>query len=177
MHVKTPEVRSVRDTVAPRAQPPYALGWMRQADDDRAARAERIRRLKAEQPGLTWQAIADHVGVGVRAAQTWPKSGAISYANAKKLAELFPGVDADYVLRGPPDPDAPLTQLDRIEQKVDELRVEVRALTAIFRPLAAADSQADPGQAVQQFLDWTQQLVDDARRKSHEVEDSERDTA
>lgn len=66
------------------------------ADEERAAR---IRQLKKDNPGLKWQQIADHVGVTQRAAQSWQEKGEISYANAKKLAQLF-DVTPDYILRG-----------------------------------------------------------------------------
>ena len=73
------------------------------ADQDRA---ERIRKLKADNPGLTWRAIAEHVGVSERAAVDWAKRGGITRENAEKLAELLL-VDPDYIWRGnldTPDP-------------------------------------------------------------------------
>jgi hypothetical protein len=89
---------------------------------DKEGRAERIRQLKEDHPELRWQAIADHVGVTLRAAQAWPKTGAIAYPNAKRLAELFHEIDVDYIMRGArPAADPESTQLDRIEAKLDQL--------------------------------------------------------
>lgn len=97
------------------------------ADQDRASR---IRELKEDHPELTWQAIADHVGVSMRAAQAWAEKGEIAYANAKKLAELFDDVDVDYIMRGPRgsadlmgslSTAELLPRLASMEKKIDEL--------------------------------------------------------
>lgn len=94
------------------------------ADQDRATR---IRELKESRPDLTWQQIADYTGVSLRAATKWGQHGEISYLHAKSLAALFE-VDVVYVMRGDaqarPDLMGALgtkPQLDRIEQKLDDL--------------------------------------------------------
>lgn len=92
---------------------------LRMAKDQ--ARADRIDQLKQERPDLTWEAIADYVGVTVRGAQAWREHGAISYDNAKKLAELFE-VEVMFIMRGDGyGPQATATQLDRIEQMLQDL--------------------------------------------------------
>lgn len=115
-------------TLARTRLPTYPPGAMsrpkRKTQDEEAARkrrAARIKELKEGEPDLTWKAIADHVGVEERAAKAWAATGGISYINAKRLAELFAGVDADFIMRGPPAPDAPMTQLDRIEEHLKKL--------------------------------------------------------
>jgi hypothetical protein len=93
------------------------------ADQDRA---DRIRALKRDHPEYTWQAIADRVGVSLRAAQSWQEKGGIEYENAKKLAELW-DEDLDYIMRGrradTPDlmgiVDDDDNRLARIEEKLD----------------------------------------------------------
>lgn len=106
----------------------------RMAEDQ--ARAERIRALKEGRPDLTWEKIADHVGVKERSVHNWGATGGIKYENAEKLAELF-GVAVDYVWRGPDADDDGLkvaspngdgdggagagSQLDRIERDIAEI--------------------------------------------------------
>jgi hypothetical protein len=108
-------------TTSPKGRTARTL-LLRMAADE--ARAERIRLLKEGHPELKWQAIADHVGVTLRAAQAWANTGSIAYGNAKKLAELFDGIDVDYVMRGPvPSTGATSeeSQLDRIEGLLEEV--------------------------------------------------------
>lgn len=59
---------------------------------------ERIRELRENSPE-TNRSIADHVGVGERSVAAWIAGGGITYAHAKKVAELF-GVSVDYIWRG-----------------------------------------------------------------------------
>ncbi|MFL5350229.1 MAG: helix-turn-helix domain-containing protein [Hyalangium sp.] len=73
----------------------------RMADDQ--ARAERITALKAERPDLTWEDIADRVGVKERSVHNWRSTGGMKYENAEKLAEVF-GVSVDYIWRGGESP-------------------------------------------------------------------------
>ncbi len=100
-------------------------------------RAERIRQLKNAHPELRWQAIADHVGVTLRAAQAWAQKGEIAYDNAKRLADLFDGVDVDYIMRGRALPPSG-TQLDRIESMLVKLDGSMRFLVGVAagQPLA-----------------------------------------
>lgn len=105
---------------------------LRMAQDD--ARAARIRELyearKADDPRFTWQKLADHVGVSVRAAQAWPKTGGVDPENLDKMAEAL-HTTADYIWRGARDNggtpdllgvmDPTKTSLDRIEAKLDRI--------------------------------------------------------
>lgn len=123
------------------------------ADQDRAAR---IKELKDSRPDLTWQAIADFVGVTMRAAQAWAEKGEIAYSNAEKLAELFE-VDVKSITRAPqtsPDlmtaltttPDDLSVRLERLEQSGQRIEGMLEQLleTAFQRELEDADRQADP---------------------------------
>lgn len=85
---------------------------------------ERIRALRINS-AETNRTIADYVGVSVDAVKGWLAGGGISYDNAEKVAELFK-VDVDWLWRGDratPDPfrGPHAEQLDRIEEKLDEL--------------------------------------------------------
>lgn len=100
------------------------------ADEERAAR---IRQLKADRPGVTWRQISEHVGVTERAAQEWPKSGGIDYANATKLAE-FMGVDPDWLWAGPkrdtPELFGDSTDMAALAARLDALHAKVDVLLA-----------------------------------------------
>lgn len=121
------------------------------ADQDRAAR---IKQLKDSRPDLTWQAIADFVGVTMRAAQAWAEKGEIAYGNAEKLAELFE-VDVTSITRAPqtsPDLMTALTtpgdlaqRLDQIDERGQRIEGMLEQLleTAFQRELEDADHQAD----------------------------------
>lgn len=105
------------------------------ADQDRA---ERIRKLKSDNPGLTWRAIADHVGVTERAAADWAKSGGIAYDNAKKLAELLE-VDPDYIWRGNlnvPDPFVRPASNDDLAGTREEFHARVDYVETLLGDLA-----------------------------------------
>lgn len=127
---------------------------MRMAEDH--ARAERIRTLKSDRPDLTWEQIADHVGVKERSVHNWAATGGIKYENAEKLAELF-GVSVDYIWRGeggsvatmdgdtpdllgalsPEDAKEIPARLDAIETDVAEIKKLLRQLmqqVAALRP-------------------------------------------
>lgn len=100
---------------------------LRMAADE--ARAERVRQLKQEHPELTWREIADHVGVTERSAMEWQRTGGMSYAHARRLAEVM-NAPVDWIWRGgaPADEGTGDDQLDRIgeqlariEAKLDEL--------------------------------------------------------
>lgn len=101
---------------------------LRMAKDQ--ARAERIRALKDANPEITWDEIADYVGVSARAANAWAAHGGIAPQNARRLAEFF-SVDYELLYRGPVDGSPDLmavlaagkgpTQLDDIERKLDEV--------------------------------------------------------
>ena len=52
-------------------------------------RAERLRLLKAETPGVTWRQVAEHCNVVERSVYGWLRTGAMEYDNAVKAAEFF----------------------------------------------------------------------------------------
>ena len=92
-----------------------------------AGQVERLRALKA-QARVNYRQIADAVGVTERQAQRWMSLEAASDIephNLMKLAAYF-GTTADFIEYGPvdrvttPDP-FPVSQLDRIEAKLDEV--------------------------------------------------------
>jgi transcriptional regulator with XRE-family HTH domain len=87
-------------------------------------RAERIRQLKKAHPEITWSYIANYVGVEVRSAQEWRRTGGISPKNAEKLAELF-GVSYDYLWFGEERGATPdiLAGVSKVEQ-VEDVRAQ-----------------------------------------------------
>jgi transcriptional regulator with XRE-family HTH domain len=103
----------------------------RMADKERA---QRIRTLKKQHPGMTWRHIADEVGVDTRSAQAWRKTGGISAKNAVKLAEVF-GVSYEFLWFGKekgPTPDllAGVSRIDQVDAVRDEFRDKVDKITA-----------------------------------------------
>jgi hypothetical protein len=105
-------------------------------------RADRIRLLKRDNPQLKWRHIADHVGVELRSAQMWQETGAISYENAKKLAELVgdPAHDVDWIMRGPRESErapSPFAGQDALADRLDQME----ALIAKQNELLARQSQ------------------------------------
>lgn len=141
------------------------------------ARAERIRTLKQEHPEHTWQAIADYVGVSLRAAQAWQEAGGISYPNAKKLAQLWQE-DVLYIMQGERGtPDLSLIQgaddgakLDRILAELQGLREERLSLRAQIEEqnglLSDLRAEMDALQAMQALLpEFLRAQVAEARRE------------
>lgn len=93
--------------------------------------AARIKELREPRPQ---QAIADKVGVSLRAYQAWEAGGGISWENLEQLAKAL-GVTEEYLLYGEAgDRARTSTQLQRIETKLD-------ALTAAVARLAPAGAQ------------------------------------
>src|SRR4051794_39121082 len=62
------------------------------------ARGERIKQLR-EDRHLTQPAVAEAVGVTLRAYQAWEATGGIRWGNAKKLAAFF-GIDVQELWAG-----------------------------------------------------------------------------
>lgn len=86
-----------------------------QRREELAARIKELRGLR------TQQAIADRVGVTMRAYQAWEAGGGITWENIEALAKVF-GVSEDYLLYGEVgDRLRAGTQLERIEAKLDAL--------------------------------------------------------
>lgn len=100
------------------------------ADLERGARIAELRKAKH----LTQPAVAELVGVTLRAYQAWEAGGGIAWDNVKLLAKKL-GADPDYILSGPkpetPDlfPSGDAGQLDRIEKALEILTEQVEWLT------------------------------------------------
>ena len=101
------------------------------ADQDRA---DRIRALKKDHPEYTWQAIADRVGVSLRAAQSWQEKGGIEYENAKKLAALW-DEDLDYIMRGRRGETPDLS--NGSDNEADEVRARLERIEAMVAELVS----------------------------------------
>jgi transcriptional regulator with XRE-family HTH domain len=121
----------------------------------------RIKRLRESSP-LTQPDFARAIGASLSSLNTyerktvpWDKLGAIASLTGADLRWIVFGHD-------------PLIEIDKRLSRIE---------AALATQLAGADAQADPGRAVQQFLDWTQQLADEARELSREAEDARRDSA
>jgi len=106
-------------------------------EQQRVEIGQRIRELREASP-YTNESIAEHVGVGVRAVANWISgTTGITYANAKKVAELFE-VDIRWLWDGverPKDNDlmgalSGADQLSRIERKLDSLLAWAEGRTA-----------------------------------------------
>lgn len=71
---------------------------------------------------LTQPAVADTVGVTLRAFQEWEAGGGIRWEHCQHLAGAL-AVDPEWIMRGDPPPTPDLSrdarQLDRIEAKID----------------------------------------------------------
>lgn len=107
------------------------------------ARGQRIQELRAARH-LTQPAIAELVGVTLRAYQAWEAGGGITWENAKVLAKKL-GTDPEFIMAGAkpetPDPFAKsdANQLDRIETEVADLKVTVKAIQDALVQLAGAN--------------------------------------
>lgn len=132
------------------------------ADIERGARIKELRKALH----LTQPALADEVGVTLRALQEWEAGGGISWDNAKRLAATL-GTETDYVFNGErgdtPQPFGEKSQLDRIEaqladnaakldaiqQVVSELSLE--ALERALREIAQRNQEQDDGNGQDQL--------------------------
>lgn len=117
-----PTSRNTRIAVTLRLQ-------MARDEKERREMGARIEELRASR-GFKQQYIADRVGVQLRTYQLW-QAGAITpgQENLEKLAEVF-CVTPQFILRGEtPDlslPEDQLSQLDRIEAKLDAIQAETQ---------------------------------------------------
>lgn len=125
-------------------------------------RADRIRALKQEHPETTWQAIADHCRVSLRAAQMWQEKGGIEYDNAQKLAELWK-VETDYIWRGEPVTPPLMENLRGDGQQLD--RIEA-LLERIATQLEGAAVPAPEGTLLQHLEDAPPSAADRSRSSS-----------
>lgn len=130
---------------------PHSVLTRMAQDADRAAR---IRKVKDDNPQLTWAQIADKVGVTERSAIAWQQTGGIGHENAKRLAKLV-GVDPDWLWSGnrPATPDLPAllngngAQLARIEAKLDQAlkaQAEIQAALVKLTRQPARSSSSPP---------------------------------
>lgn len=123
---------------------------LRMAADEE--RAERIRQLKTDHPGVTWASIAEAIGVKERSAVEWARTGGISYENAKRLAAHF-SVDVDWLWRGgqPPTPDliAGMNGKARIDDLETHVTGDIEGVAVEFRQ-HVIDIREDIRQLVEQ---------------------------
>lgn len=122
-------------------------------------RADRVREIKRDNPGLRWKHIAEYVGVELRSAQMWQETGAISYENAKKLAELV-DVSVDWIMRGTPassptpfaGPDAAAELQDTLSDVLQEIKDQLARQTQVLEEIkgyaAAAKTMLEEQKAV-----------------------------
>lgn len=100
----------------------------------------RLRELRDRSP-YTQAAIADAIGVQLRAVQKMEQTGGISYSNKQKLAELF-DVDVSYFFPNDAGEPAANDQIERIESMLranNTLLLEiVTRLDAVAPPLTEA---------------------------------------
>lgn len=82
------------------------------------ARGERIKALR-EDRHLTQPAVADEVGVTLRALQAWEASGALRWENAKKLARFF-DVDEQWLWSGDREKSGTPDLLGKVSQQGDQ---------------------------------------------------------
>jgi transcriptional regulator with XRE-family HTH domain len=154
---------------------------LRMAADE--ARAERIRHLKREHPELTWQAIADQVGVTLRAAQSWQEKGSISYGNAKKLASVL-GEDVDFIMRGPRSETPDLLGVAGLDELL--LRMESRLAGLIEHQnnllsrqsliLERIEARLDADDGIRQALDDSaERLAESAREAARRLREASLD--
>lgn len=105
---------------------------------------ERISRLRRDRGNPPQEVVAQQIGVSYRSLQSWEAGDAKpSYRNLTKLADYF-GVSEEFILMGEVDPSAPrnVTQLDRIEQKLDQLIEAAAALTQLDERLRLLEARA-----------------------------------
>lgn len=85
----------------------------------------RLRALRGAKPQPV---VADEIGVTLRAYQRWEAGGGIAWQNLQAIAELYE-VSENWLLYGDEETRGPRSQLDRIEDKLDRLVVQVNSLT------------------------------------------------
>lgn len=118
----------------------------------RHAMGSRIKDLR-EGKRLRQQAVADAVGVTLRAYQAWEAGDTgIKWENAESLAGVL-DTTASYILHGPeleeapstPDPFSGEDRLWRLERQQDEIHAQVirngRLLNAVITQLTGADQE------------------------------------
>lgn len=92
----------------------------------RLARGERIKQLR-EESAFTQPALAEKVGVTLRAYQRWEEGGGIEWDHLEKLAEIH-GVDVQWIHRGKekgPTPDPFASDSPEIADALRALQSEV----------------------------------------------------
>ena len=96
-------------------------------EDGRRARAQRIKRLRQES-AYTQPAIAEAVGVTLRAYQRWEEGGGIEWEHLESLAELH-GVEPQWIHRGRALEDGTRQPGGAT---ADELLAEIRSLRTVL---------------------------------------------
>lgn len=127
----------------------HALEQQELMDDQRKREiGARIRELRVDSP-YTQQAVADRVGVTLRALQKWEQGRGITYENVERVANVF-DVDVDYVLKGVAKPAPNLiggmnpepNRLNVIEQLLREILSRLDVLEQLREKLDHLDEDA-----------------------------------
>lgn len=111
----------------------HTVAELRMALEDKA-RGQRIAALR-KQRRLTQQVMAERLGIAYRTYQTWEAGMVVpEWPNLEKLAAFF-GIKPEDIIGESPDVGALLgleppdqAQLDRIEEKVDQVLAELAAI-------------------------------------------------
>ena len=104
------------------------------------ARGQRLKELR-ERKHESQENAAYAIGVSTKSLREWEHGGKIRWENAKKLA-IYYGVDPELLVsRETPEPEEepglPLSQLDRIEQMLTEIRDHLLGTPAEQAPAVA----------------------------------------
>lgn len=134
----------------------HSLAELRMALEDKA-RGQRISTLR-KRNHLTQQAMAERLGIAYRTYQTWEAGRMPEWHNVEKLAKFFK-VKPEAIVGEITEFDADtLSQLDRIEQRLEEAITEVRAAVATL----AADNL--------RLTQALEELRDTGRRRPRKVD-------
>ena len=117
---------------------------------DEKARGQRIAQLR-KRKRLTQQAMAERLRIGYRTYQTWESGTLPEWHNLEKLAK-FHGVKPEHILGEDAEPPR-LDQLDRIEEKIDAILVQLgisvpdlqQAIEQELEDAGEQDEQRDDG--------------------------------
>jgi transcriptional regulator with XRE-family HTH domain len=115
-------------------------GFLVALDSERKRQiGDRLKELREGSP-YTQEAIADRLGITVRAYQKQEATGGVSYDNIEKLAELH-GVEADWILKGDTEtPDLLGGSDEAIIQRIDDLAATVERLARSMAEFVAASA-------------------------------------
>ena len=148
---------------------------LRMAADE--TRAERIRELYEEAKAIdprrvTWRRLGDHVGVSERAAHAWSTTGGIDFEHVPKIAEFFaeyrPGVDTDYIWRGPRPRKPPICSRSR-HGPISSTRSQDPSMSASPRSRNARKNSSTPSTKSYAWSDSSQGRMSQHRQTTSAV--------